>query len=260
MGKKNDANTSLIIGRNPVRESLEQGGAHIEKVMLQKGGGRGLDAIRRAATRAGVPVQYVPVQRLNQVASGVPHQGVVALAAPISYQDVDDLLTAVAPDLETVQREKPILLLLDQLEDPRNFGAILRTAVAAGVGGVIVPKHRMASLNAAAIKTSAGTAMHIPIARTGSLADVVHQLKERGYWVVGASGDGETSAWEMDWDRPLALVMGSEGKGLRPRVADACDYRVSIPMRGNAESLNVSVAAGILLFAAAHTRSEDMKG
>ena len=119
---------------------------------------------------------------------------------------------------------------------------------------MIVPHQHMAPLSATVIKASAGMASRIPIARVHKLVDVIAQLKERGYWVMGAAGNGETSAWEGDWDRPLALVMGSEGKGLQPRVAASCDYLVSIPMRGDAESLNVSVAAGILLFAAARQR------
>ena len=254
MNPKRQSEAVLIVGRNPVREALEREGARIEKVMVQQRGGRGFDAIRRAASEAGVPVQYVPLKRLQHIAAGLNHQGVVALAAPLAYHDVDEMLADIAPDIDTVRRIKPILLLIDRIEDPHNFGALVRTAVAAGAGGVIVPKHHMAPLNAAAIKASAGTATRIPIARVDHLAEVIHQLKERGYWVVGASGDGNTSVWEMDWDRPLALVMGSEAKGLQTRVAEACDYLVSIPMHGDAESLNVSVAGGILLFAAVHAR------
>ena len=253
MPKKSSPDTLLIVGRNPVREALEREPGRIEKVMVQQGG-RGLDALRRAASEAGVPLQYVPPKRLNQVAAGLRHQGVVAWTTPIAYHDVDAMLAVVAPDLDAVQRQKPLLLVLDRIEDPHNFGAMVRTAVAAGVGGVIVPKQHMAPLNATVIKASAGTAMRLPIARVDDLAEVIEQLKERGYWVMGAAESGDTSVWDADWDRPLALVMGSEGKGLHARVASACDYLVSIPMRGDAESLNVSVAAGILLFAARRAR------
>lgn len=255
MAKRKAAEENLIVGRNPVREALESRPEQIEKVMLQRGsGGRSLDAVRRAATAAGVPFQFVPAQRLDRLAPGLNHQGVVALAAPVAYQDIDAMLSAIAPDLDTVKQKKPLLLVLDQIEDPFNFGAILRTAKAAGVAGVVVPKQKMAPLNAAAIKASAGMATRLPLARASNLADVLYRLKERGYWVAGAAADGETTAWEMDWDRPLVLVMGSEGRGLRPRIAESCDYRVSIPMPGQAESLNVSVAAGILLFAAVRAR------
>ncbi len=253
MPKKTSPDTLLIVGRNPVREALEREPGRIEKVMLQQGG-RGVDALRRAASEVGVPVQYVPQKRINQVAAGLRHQGVVAFTTPVANHDVDAMLAAIAPDLDTVQREKPLVLMLDRIEDPHNFGAMVRTAVAAGVGGVIVPKQHMAPLSATVIKASAGTATRLPIARVDNLAEVIEQLKERGYWVMGAAGDGDTSVWDVDWDRPVALVMGSEGKGLHPRVAKACDYLVSIPMRGDAESLNVSVAAGILLFAAIRGR------
>lgn len=246
---------SLLVGRNPVREALAQRDPEIEKVLLQKGaGGRPIAEIRRLAGEAGAPVQYVPETRLSQLAGGAVHQGVVAFAAPVHYLEPEDLLAQIAPTLDDVRARKPIVLILDQIQDPHNFGAILRSAVAAGADGVIVPKHGMAPLNAAAVKASAGTATRLPIARAGNLGDLLHQLKERGYWVVGAAGKGASSVWEMDWDRPLALVIGSEGSGMRRRVEETCDLLVSIPMRGPAESLNASVAAGILLFAAARTR------
>jgi 23S rRNA (guanosine2251-2'-O)-methyltransferase len=255
MGKQQQ-DDSLLIGRNPVREALERGDAKVEKVLLQKGaGGRPIDEIRRAATKAGVPFQFVPPARLDYLTGGGNHQGVAAIVTPVEYLELEDMLAAFAPLLEDVQRTKPILLLLDQIEDPHNFGAMLRSAVAAGASGVVVPKHHMAPLNAAAVKASAGTALRIPIARTTNLADAIQQLKERGYWIAGAAGEGTTSVWDMDWDRPVAIVMGNEGRGLRSRIAEACDYLVSIPMRGPIESLNASVAAGILLFAAARVRN-----
>lgn len=254
MGAQQDA--SVVVGRNPVREALARGEVDFEKVLIQKGaGGRPIDAIRRAASQAGVPVQYVPPARLAHLSDGANHQGVVALAAPVRYLEVEEMLAAVAPDLDAVRARKPVLLLLDGIEDPHNFGAILRSGVGLGAAGVVVPRHGMAPLNAAAIKASAGAALRIPIARATNVANVIAQLKERGYWVAGAAGEGATSIWEMDWDRPVALVIGNEGRGLRPRVADACDYRVAIPMAGPVESLNASVAAGILLAAAGRTRT-----
>lgn len=256
MSKKRRQDLSLLVGRNPVREALQEGGARIEKVMLQKGGERRvMDAIRGAASLAGVPVQYVPRARLQHIAGELNHQGVIAIIAPIAYLDVDDMLSSIAPNLDSVREKKPVLLVLDRIEDPHNLGAMLRTAVAAGVAGVIVPKQNMAPLNAAALKASAGLAVRIPIARVDKIAQLLMQLKERGYWVAGAAGEGDSSVWDMDWDRPMALVMGSEGKGLHPRVIEACDYSVMIPMPGPAESLNVSVAAGVLLFAAIRNRS-----
>ena len=244
---------SLVVGRNPVRELLEREAGRVEKVLLQRGAALG--AIRAAAEAAGVPVQHVPAGRINQEARGLNHQGVLATAAPVAYRAVDAMLAEIAPDWDAVQRKKPLLVLLDRITDPHNFGAILRSAVAAGVDGVVVPSTHQAPLSAAALKASAGTATRLPIARTDDLAAMLPALKERSYWVLGADGAAKTTVWETDWDRPTALVIGSEGKGLRPDVAAACDALVSIPLRGPADSLNASVAAGILLFAAARVRA-----
>ncbi len=244
--------SSIHVGRNPVREALERDPSRMEKVLVQQGArGRDVAEIRRMASEAGLQIQYVPEKKLNQLARGLNHQGVVAIATPISYAEIHEMLERIAPTLDDVAARKPRLLVLDGIQDPYNFGAILRSAVASGTAGVIVPERNMAPLNAAALKASAGTAARIPIARVTNVADVLYQLKERGYWAVGASADGETSVREMDWNRPIVLVIGSEGAGIRRRVLESCDYRISIPMADAAESLNASVAAGILLFAAA---------
>lgn len=244
--------SSLVLGRNPVRELLEREPERIEKVLLQRGvGGAEISEIRRLGEEADVQIQYVPAGRLNQLARGLNHQGVIAMAAPIAYADVTAMLGRIAQNREQIKAIKPRLLLLDEIQDPFNFGAILRSAAAFGVAGVIVPQRNMSPLNAAAVKASAGMAGRVPVARVGNLGDTIYQLKERGYWLAGADAHGGTSLWEMDWDRPLALVLGSEGQGLRKRILDECDHRVRIPMVGPAESLNVSVAAGILLCAAA---------
>ena len=254
---ESDPDTSTFIGRNPVLEALERGDVGLEKVMLEPGvGGERIGKIRALAGEQGVPVQYVPTNRLDHEAQGAAHQGVVAIAAPIQYAAVDDMLSEIAPTWDEVQHRQPLLLVIDRVTDPRNYGAMLRSAVAAGVDGVIVPATSMAPLNAAAIKASAGTATRLPIARTDNLARTLDALKERGYWMCGAEGSSETTLWEVDWDRPLAVVMGSEGEGLATDVSEACDVLASIPMRGPAESLNVSVATGILLFAAARPRIE----
>lgn len=249
--------TSTIIGRQPVREALERDELGFEKVMLRQGAdGKRIGQIRSLAQDRGVPVQYVPEARLRHESDGAAHQGVVAITAPLRYRDVDEMLSEIAGTWSEVKAKAPLLLVVDRVTDPRNFGAILRSAVAAGTDGVIVPSREMAPLNAAALKASAGTAPRIPVARTDDLPRVLTQLKERGYWVCGAEGTADTSYWEVDWDRPIAVVMGSEGEGLAPAVAEGCDELVSIPMRGPAESLNVSVAAGLLLFAAARPRMD----
>lgn len=249
--------TSLVVGRNPVREALERRPEQIEKVMIRRGaGGEAVSAIRAAAAEAGVPVQHVPEARLHHEAGDVNHQGVVAFAAPVRYRVADELLAEIAPSWDAVRAKKPLLLAIDRITDPRNFGAVLRSAAAAGVDGVFVPNQHMAPLNAAAIKASAGTAARVPIARVNDLPALLKQLKERSYWVIGADGTAETSVWAMEWARPTVLVIGSEGEGLQPSVREVCDRLVAIPMRGPVESLNVSVAAGILLFEAARPRIE----
>ncbi len=253
MSSDRNEDSLLVLGRHPVREALERTPDRIEKVFLQRNGGGELTEIRRIAAQAGVQVQFVPVGRLRQLARGIAHQGVAALMAPVAYVALDDLLVSAAPTLEEVKQRKPRLLVLDGMQDPFNFGAVLRSAAASGVVGIIVPQSGMAPLNAAAMKASAGAAGRVPIARTASVADAIHQLKERGYWVAGADAGGDVSVWDMVWDRPMAVVIGNEAKGIRPAVLTACDYRVRIPMTGPAESLNASVAAGILLFAAART-------
>jgi 23S rRNA (guanosine2251-2'-O)-methyltransferase len=244
----------ILSGRNPVREALESGNG-LEKLFLQEGIDRRIAGELRALARAaGVPVQSVPVQRLERLVPGVNHQGVAAVLSTVDYLEVDDMLRKVAPDLDSVRRTKPIILVLDGIQDPHNLGAILRTAVAAGANGVILPTRGAAPVNAAVLKTSAGAARHIPIARVENVIQTLDQLKERGYWVAGADGAAEQSLWSMDWDRPLVLVIGSESSGMRPAVSKACDHRLRIPMRGPAESLNASVAAGIILFAATQCR------
>ena len=257
-----EPSASVLVGRNPVREALERGDARVEKVVLQRGvHGSGIDAIRQAARVAGVPVQSVPAQRIEFLAPRQTHQGVVAVVAPVAYVDFDEMLAGVAENLDAVRAQKPVVVAMDEIEDPHNFGAILRSTVAAGGAGVVVPERRMAPLSTVAVKASAGTALRIPIARVSSLASALEQAKERGYWVVGldggapSKGDPERfTVWDYDWDRPVVLVVGNEGRGLRPGVRTACDALVEIPMRGAAESLNASVAAGIALFAAARGR------
>ncbi|NBB73641.1 MAG: 23S rRNA (guanosine(2251)-2'-O)-methyltransferase RlmB [Bacteroidetes bacterium] len=257
--ERND--TSLVVGRNPVREALERRPEQIEKVMIRRGvSGAAIAAIRDAAAAAGVPVQHVPEARLHHEAGDVNHQGVIAMAAPVQYRIADELLAEIAPSWDAVRAKKPLLLVIDRVTDPRNFGAVLRSAAAAGVDGVFVPNQHMAPLNAAAIKASAGTATRVPIARVNDLPALLKQLKERSYWVIGADGTADTSVWQMEWDRPTVLVIGSEGEGLQPSVREACDRLVAIPMRGPVESLNVAVAAGILLFAASRPRLESTPG
>ena len=256
----NDQNTTegtrRIAGRKPVREALEEESAALEKVLIEQGAsGRAIRTIESIADQAGVQVQYVPPTRMRHEAGELNPQGVLALAAPVAYRALDDVLAEVAPTWDDVQQRRPLLLVIDRITDPRNYGAVLRSAVAAGADAAIVPTRHMAPLSAVALRASAGTARRLPIARTGDLPQALMQLKERGYFVFGTTPTAEQPLWSADFARPLALVVGSEGKGVRPEVAEVCDELVNIPMPGPAESLNASVAAGVLLFEAVRARS-----
>ena len=254
---RGDSDSNLIVGRHPVLEELRQRGEAVEKVLFQRGiEGSVVGEIRSAAHDRGVPVQYVPAQRIDRMAGELNHQGVVAQTAPISYRDLDEMLAELAPTHEDVRERRPLVLVLDRVTDPQNFGAILRSAVAAGAGGVVVPTTHMAPLGASTVKASAGMAARIPVARVANLEETLYQMKERGYYVGGLTAGGTSSVWEADWDRPIALVVGSEGRGIRRAVLEQCDFTVSIPIREPAESLNVSVAAAIALFQAARVRLE----
>lgn len=249
--KKKDSSQQFIAGRNAVTELLESRLSSVEKVLMSKtAGGSAIQNIKSVAMKGGVQVQWVPENKLESLLKGVNHQGVAALVAPVTYLDVDEMLRTIAPDRDAVKETKPLIVALDRIEDPQNFGAILRSVVGSGAKGVIVPGKGMAPVNSHAVKTSAGAALRIPLARSKNLAATLENLKERGYWVAGADGEGETSVWEMEWDRPLVLVIGNEHSGMSPDVKAACDFLVHIPIPGDIESLNASVAAGIMLFAA----------
>ena len=245
---------TLLAGRNPVREALERGDARLEKLYLPREPKGVLAELHRLARAAGVPVQFVPPQKLDALARGANHQGAVATLAGVDYLDPDDLFAGIAGTYDEVLERAPVVVALDGLEDPHNVGAVLRSAVASGAAGAVVAAQGAAPIGAVALKASAGTALRLPIARTPSLVRTLEAAKERGYWVVGAAGEGADDYRAFDWKRPVVLVVGSEGRGLSGPVRKACDALVRIPMRGPAESLNASVAAGILLFEAARAR------
>lgn len=247
MAKKGSEEPSVLCGRNPVVELLESDPSRVEKVFVQKGaGGEVIDRIAALARRHSVPLQRAPVERLNRLAGAVRHQGVVALAGAIAYASLEDVIARAARRAAGFPR----LLYLDRVTDPRNLGAILRSALAFGVDGVLVPTSSSAPLNAAAVKTSAGAAFKVPVARLSNPVDELDGMRERGYWLIGASGDAAASVNELDWGRPVVIAMGSEGAGLGRAIRNVCDELVSIPMSPAAESLNVSVAAAILMSAA----------
>ncbi len=236
----------IITGRNAVREALEHDSASIDKVCIQQGT-RGLGYIKSLASKSKIPIQVLPSGGLRRLVGKVAHQGIVALQSTFSYMDYSDMLASIAPDLDSVRANRPRILLLDGIQDPRNFGAIVRSAVAFDVNGLIVCSHHMASVTPAMVKASSGTATRIPIARIQRLADIIPELKERGYFIYGSSANGECSIWNVDWQCPVALVIGSEGRGLFVDTERECDKLISIPIKGDVNSLNVSVATGILL-------------
>ena len=199
-----------------------------------------------------VPINYVPRATLDREAGTSHHQGVIARLAQATYSDADDLLDSIAEKIDSAQQ--PLILLLDGIEDPRNLGAILRTAECAGVDGVFIPERRAAGVNETVAKASAGAVEHLAVVRVTNLSRLIEQLKERNVWVVGTAADAPVDYTDWDWTRPSAIVLGGEGAGLHRLVREHCDALVRISVRGKIESLNVSVAAGIILYEALRQR------
>jgi 23S rRNA (guanosine2251-2'-O)-methyltransferase len=232
-----------IYGRNSVREALTEEAERIDKIFVRDSvRDEQISTIFDMASQNRIPISHVPGSKLFELVGKVNDQGVVALMSAISYQDFGEWLNTV--DTSTY----PAILLLDEIEDPGNFGAILRTAAAAGMSAVLVPKHRQAPVNAMVYKTSAGTAGRIPIVRVGNLNQAILKLKDAGFWIGGLDMKGEQFLWKLEVDRPLAFVIGSEGSGIRQKTLEHCDYIFNIPMENNVESLNVSVSAALLCY------------
>lgn len=233
----------VLVGRNAVTEALKSGRG-INKLWIASGDREGSVAeIAALAKERGIVVQYVERAKIESLAGGHRHQGVLAYVAPVPYAELDDILKAAEE-----KGEAPFLVLLDELEDPHNLGALLRTADATGVHGILIPKRRSVSLNATVAKTSAGAVEYVPVARIGNIAQTLKKLKEKGFWVAGADMDGEKAYYEADLTGPLVLVIGSEGRGMSRLTKDACDFIVSMPMVGRINSLNASVAGSILMY------------
>lgn len=233
----------VLVGRNAVTEALKSGRG-INKLWIASGDREGSVAeIAALAKERGIVVQYVERVKIESLAGGHRHQGVLAYVAPVPYAELDDILKAAEE-----KGEAPFLVLLDELEDPHNLGALLRTADATGVHGILIPKRRSVSLNATVAKTSAGAVEYVPVARIGNIAQTLKKLKEKGFWVAGADMDGEKAYYEADLTGPLVLVVGSEGRGMSRLTKEACDFIVSMPMVGRINSLNASVAGSILMY------------
>ncbi|AGK99923.1 23S rRNA (guanosine(2251)-2'-O)-methyltransferase RlmB [Desulfoscipio gibsoniae] len=238
----------IIIGRNPVCEAL-RAGRTINKIYLARGMKSAATAeIIRLAREGQVPVQNVERQFLDRMAPGAVHQGVAAQVAPYAYVELEDIL-------EGVKDADPLLVLLDEVTDPHNLGAIIRSADAAGAHGVVIPKRRAAAITPVVVKSSAGAVEFVPVARVGNMVQTIELLKERGVWVVGAHQDARQLVWDAPLAGPLAIVIGGEDKGLGRLVREKCDLLVKLPMAGRVNSLNASVAAALMLFDAVRQRS-----
>ena len=245
--------TDIIYGLIPVLEALRAGGKKLEQITIAEGAKhQRFRELLNLARQAGVPVHRAPRLALDRALPGVTHQGVIARTAAAGYRDADDLLDELSSQVGTAA--PPLILALDAVEDPRNLGAILRTAECAGVGGVFIPERRAAGLTATVTKTAAGALEYIPVARVTNLVQLIEQLKQRNIWVVGAAADGNSDYTEWDWTVPSALFLGGEGTGLHRLVRERCDTLVRIPLQGRIESLNVSVAAGVILYEALRQR------
>lgn len=241
----------LIYGRNAVLEALKQGQA--SRVLVARGvHPKLLSELKREAASAGADLEEVPRIQLDQALKTTQHQGVAAELPEVVTAELDDALERARQ-----RGERVLLVLLDHLTDPRNVGAIVRSAEALGAHGVVMEARRSAPLSAVVVKASAGATSLLPIVVVTNLARTIDELKERGVWVYGAApgGAGAVSPESVDWDRDAALVIGSEGSGMRRLVTERCDELVTIPMTGRIGSLNASVAAGILLYAVARARN-----
>ena len=239
----------LIEGRNAVIEALRSGAA-IDKVLIARGETDStLAHIAAAARDRGIVVAECDRRKLDGMSRTHAHQGVIAVAAVREYVSIEDILQA-AKD----KGEPPLLVICDELSDPHNLGAVIRTAECAGAHGVVIPKRRSAGLTAVVAKTSAGAVSHIPVARVANLPSLLKELKKAGLWIFGSAADGTTPLYDADLKGPAAIVIGSEGEGMSRLVTENCDFLVSIPMKGKLNSLNASAAAAILLYEAVRQR------
>lgn len=250
-GLERDAEADGIVeGRNAVWEAI-RACVPIDKLYVAKGE---TDAALRhlisAAREKGIPVSEADRRKLDGMSRTHAHQGVIALCAVREYATVEDILNRASE-----RGEAPLIVVCDELSDPHNLGAVIRTAEAAGAHGVIIPKRRSAGLTAVVAKTSAGAVAHLPVARVPNLPTLLKQLKEKGVWVFGAAADGNTVLYQADLRGPAAIVIGSEGEGMGRLVAQSCDFTVAIPMLGKISSLNASAAAAVLLYEAVRQRT-----
>lgn len=230
----------LIYGMNPIIEALKAG-TNVKEIYISSSRKEKNSFIDEKARNKGIPIKIVSPKFFDSFPKG--NQGIAANTVQKDYVSIEELL-----EIPSKKNQIPFFLILDCIEDPGNLGAILRSADAAGVHGVVIQEHRSAGLGPAASKTSAGASEHVPVSCMNNIKYAISKMKDRGITVVGAEAETELVVWEADLNVPLCLVVGSEGKGLRKTVREMCDFLVSMPMRGAVNSLNASVAAGIMLF------------
>ncbi len=242
MIRDDDKKPDLLIGRNAVTEALKSDREIDTLILMRNNNNPALSRLASMAKEKGAVVKEVDSKKLDFMCGGANHQGVAAYVAAHEYSNIDEIL-AYAEE----KGEAPFIVVCDEIEDPHNLGAIIRTAECAGVHGVIIPKRRSASLNFTVGKTSAGALEYMRVARVSNLASTIDELKEKGCWVYGADMDG-TDYKKTDFSGAVVLVIGSEGKGIGKLIRQKCDAIVSLPMKGNINSLNASVAAGILMY------------
>lgn len=241
----------IIYGIHPVQEALKSSHLQIEKILIGTQTPRPrIQSILDLANERKIPVTFTTRESLERMTKGGAHQNVAGLVKETSYADLGDIIFRW-------KREgtKSLILILDGIQDPQNFGSLIRTALGCGVHGIIIPKDRSVGLTSAAIKVSAGAAAHLPIARVVNIATTIDLLKKEGVWVYGASGEANDLIYDLDLDMDLAVVIGAEGKGIRPLVMKKCDRLFSIPMKGPLSSFNASVSGGMILYEIMRQRS-----
>lgn len=239
-----------IAGKHSVLEALRSGRT-INKIWIAENAQKQLtQPIIGEAKQQGVIVQTVDKRKLDQMVEGVQHQGVVAQVAAYDYVEVDDILARARE-----KQEEPFILILDEIEDPHNLGSILRTADCTGVHGVIIPKRRSVGLTATVSKTSAGAIEYVPVARVTNISQTIEKLKEQGVWVGGADVEAKQNVYQSNFNMPIALVIGNENKGMGRLIKERCDFLVKLPMFGQINSLNASVAASVLMYEVVRQRT-----
>jgi 23S rRNA (guanosine2251-2'-O)-methyltransferase len=243
---------NLIIGRQPVLEALKSR-QPIERILILHGtAGSHIDQAKQLARKLAIPVKETDKERFAELAGDALTQGIVAIIDSYRYAEIEEILA-----IGQQKNEPSFILILDEIEDPHNLGALIRSAECAGMHGIIIPLHNAASINTTVVKISTGATAHLPIARVTNIAQTIDELKKAGVWIVGTEMESDKLYYEHDYRGSLAIVIGNEGKGIRRLVKEKCDFLVKIPMHGKIESLNASVAGALVMFEAAKSRMQN---